>query len=174
MGGDRRTVTMLMADLRGFSSASERQPPEQVLKFLNQYLEIMTDVINCYQGTIDEFMGDGILVLFGAPTTRDDDPDRAMACAIAMQFAVIEGKQIQAKRTDRLLHQVSSQGALLQSPVAIALFSNLKLNLDSPDRTADFYAKVMAEVSGRADSLTYQVRFTFIPPDVLNGLAPLQ
>ena len=163
-----------MADLRGFSSASERQPPEQVLKFLNQYLEIMTDVINCYQGTIDEFMGDEILVLFGAPTTRDDDPDRAVACAIAMQFAVIEGKQIQAKRTDGLLHQVSSQGALLQSPVAIALFSNLKLNLDSPDRTADFYAKVMAEVSGRADSLTYQVRFTFIPPDVLNGLAPLQ
>lgn len=100
--------------------------------------------------------------------------EAAAAIPIPVQFAVIEGKQIQAKRTDGLLHQVSSQGALLQSPVAIALFSNLKLNLDSPDRTADFYAKVMAEVSGRADSLTYQVRFTFIPPDVLNGLAPLQ
>ena len=100
--------------------------------------------------------------------------EAAAASPIPVQFAVIEGKQIQAKRTDGLLHQVSSQGALLQSPVAIALFSNLKLNLDSPDRTADFYAKVMAEVSGRADSLTYQVRFTFIPPDVLNGLAPLQ
>jgi adenylate cyclase len=88
MGGDRRTVTMLMADLRGFSSASEQQSPERVLMFLNQYLEIMTDVINQYQGTIDEFMGDGILVLFGAPTTRDDDPDRAVACAIAMQQAM--------------------------------------------------------------------------------------
>ncbi len=88
MGGDRRTVTMLMADLRGFSAASEQQSPERVLMFLNQYLEIMTDVINRYQGTIDEFMGDGILVLFGAPTTRDDDPDRAVACAIAMQQAM--------------------------------------------------------------------------------------
>ena len=86
MGGDRRTVTMLMADLRGFSSASERQAPEQVITFLNQYLEIMTDVITRHQGTIDEFLGDGILVLFGAPNLRSDDADRAVACAVDMQL----------------------------------------------------------------------------------------
>jgi adenylate cyclase len=301
MGGDRRTVTMLMADLRGFSSASERQPPERVLMFLNQYLEIMTDVINCYQGTIDEFMGDGILVLFGAPTTRSDDPDRAVACAIAMQqamqqvnhhaallgvktiemgvgihtgdvvvgnigslkrakygivgshmnltariesytvggqvliseathqavrstlnthgllqietkgfqqavtlyevqgieghfhlalpentvafdavvipipvqFAVIEGKQIQAARSYGLLRQVSAQGALLQSPIELYPFSNLKINLNQPDRNADFYAKVQSEVSSVSiapDQFIYQVRFTFMPPEVLDSL----
>jgi adenylate cyclase len=90
MGGDRRTVTMLMADLRGFSSASERQAPEQVITFLNQYLEIMTDVITRHQGTIDEFFGDGILVLFGAPTERSDDADRAVACAVDMQLELVK------------------------------------------------------------------------------------
>jgi adenylate cyclase len=90
MGGDRRTVTMLMADLRGFSAASERQAPEQVITFLNQYLEIMTDVITRHQGTIDEFLGDGILVLFGAPTERSDDADRAVACAVDMQLELVK------------------------------------------------------------------------------------
>ncbi len=93
MGGDRRTVTMLMADLRGFSSASERQAPEQVITFLNQYLEIMTDVITRHQGTIDEFLGDGILVLFGAPTERSDDADRAVACAVDMQLELVKVNQ---------------------------------------------------------------------------------
>src|SRR4028118_386720 len=48
----------------------------------------MADVISKYQGTIDEFMGDGILVLFGAPTVREDDSQRAVACAVAMQLAM--------------------------------------------------------------------------------------
>lgn len=86
--GERRKVTILMSDLRGFSSASEQMPPEKVLSFLNIYLEIMTDVITQYQGTIDEFTGDGILVIFGAPTQRADDAQRAVACALAMQLAM--------------------------------------------------------------------------------------
>ena len=91
-----------------------------------------------------------------------------MRNSIPVQFAIIEGKQIQTTRTNGLLCQVSSEGALLQSPVVMALFSNLKLNLNSSDRTADFYAKVIA--SEPTDSFTYQIRFTFIPPDVLNEL----
>jgi adenylate cyclase len=88
LGGERRLVTILMSDLRGFSAACEQHPPEQVLAFLNRYLEIMTDVITEYQGTIDEFLGDAILVIFGAPTQRDDDAERAVACAVAMQLAM--------------------------------------------------------------------------------------
>ncbi|MBD2328103.1 adenylate/guanylate cyclase domain-containing protein [Alkalinema sp. FACHB-956] len=93
LGGERRQITLLMADLRGFSAAAEQQPPENVLAFLNRYLECMTDVITRYQGTIDEFMGDGILVMFGAPTQRPDDADRAIACAIAMQQAIAQVNQ---------------------------------------------------------------------------------
>jgi adenylate cyclase len=93
LGGERRKITILTSDLRGFTSISERLPPEKVLSILNIYLEAMADAITAYQGTIDEFMGDGILVLFGAPTQREDDAERAIACAIAMQRAMTEVNQ---------------------------------------------------------------------------------
>lgn len=88
LGGERRTVTILTSDLRGFTALAERLSPEEVIKVLNIYLGYMADVITKYQGTIDEFMGDGILVLFGAPTAREDDAQRAIACAVAMQLAM--------------------------------------------------------------------------------------
>ncbi len=88
LGGERRKITILTSDLRGFTALSERLQPEEVVKILNFYLSSMADVITTYQGTIDEFMGDGILVLFGAPTLREDDAQRAIACAVAMQLAM--------------------------------------------------------------------------------------
>lgn len=88
LGGERRKITILTSDIRGFTAISERLPPEEVIRIINLYLGYMTDVITQYQGTIDEFMGDGILVLFGAPNKRDDDADRAIGCAIAMQLAM--------------------------------------------------------------------------------------
>ncbi len=88
LGGERRKITILTSDLRGFTALSERLSPEEVIKILNFYLGYMADVITDYQGTIDEFMGDGILVLFGAPVPREDDAQRAIACAVAMQLAM--------------------------------------------------------------------------------------
>lgn len=88
LGGERRTITILTSDLRGFTAVSEEFAPEEVVKILNYYLGYMANIITEYQGTIDEFMGDGILVLFGAPIARKDDADRAIACAIAMQLAM--------------------------------------------------------------------------------------
>lgn len=87
-GGERRKVTVLMSDLRGFSAVSERLAPEKVVTILNIYLGAMADVINQYNGTINEFIGDGIFVMFGAPVSREDDSQRAIACAIAMQLAM--------------------------------------------------------------------------------------
>ncbi|MGD1804359.1 CHASE2 domain-containing protein [Dapis sp. BLCC M126] len=84
----RRKVTILMSDLRGFSAISERSEPETIFAMLNIYLGEMTEVINQYGGTIDEFIGDAILVIFGAPTQREDDAERAVACAVAMQMAM--------------------------------------------------------------------------------------
>jgi adenylate cyclase len=88
LGGERRKVTVLVSDLRGFSAISEQLPPEQVVRILNLYLGAMTDVISQYKGTINEFMGDGIFVIFGAPISRQDDSQRAIACAVAMQLAM--------------------------------------------------------------------------------------
>jgi adenylate cyclase len=88
LGGERRQITLLTSDLRGFTATAEELPPEEVVKILNFYLKHMADIITRYQGTIDEFMGDGILVLFGAPIAREDDEQRAIACAIEMQLAI--------------------------------------------------------------------------------------
>lgn len=88
LGGEKRTVTVMMTDLRGFTAISERLPPESVLNIINIYLETMTEIILEYQGTIDEFIGDAILVLFGAPILRKDDAKRAVACAMEMQMAM--------------------------------------------------------------------------------------
>jgi class 3 adenylate cyclase/CheY-like chemotaxis protein len=89
LGGEHRLVTLLMSDLRGFTPLTEGLSPEQVLTLLNSYLATMADVILAHQGTIDEFVGDGILAIFGAPLAREDDAARAVACAVAMQAAIV-------------------------------------------------------------------------------------
>ncbi|MUG95833.1 CHASE2 domain-containing protein [Scytonema sp. UIC 10036] len=88
LGGERKKITILTSDLRGFTATSERLSAEEVIKIINLYLGYMADVITQYKGTIDEFMGDGILVLFGAPIAREDDAIRAIACAVGMQLAM--------------------------------------------------------------------------------------
>jgi adenylate cyclase len=90
LGGEDRIVTVMMSDLRGFTALTEDLPAVKVVELLNRYLEAMTDVIVRYEGTIDEFIGDAILVIFGAPITRDDDAARAIACALEMQLAMEE------------------------------------------------------------------------------------
>ncbi len=90
LGGEEREVTIMMSDLRGFTAFAERLSPSQVVAFLNRYLEAMVDVITAHQGTIDEIIGDGILVLFGAPIRCEDDVERAVACAVSMQLAMGE------------------------------------------------------------------------------------
>jgi len=88
MGGEVREVAMLMSDLRGFSELSERLGPAAMIGLLNRYLARMTPVILQHRGVIDEFIGDAIFVLFGAPFSRPDDPERAVRCAWAMQEAL--------------------------------------------------------------------------------------
>ncbi|MCK5877696.1 MAG: nitrate- and nitrite sensing domain-containing protein [Candidatus Marithrix sp.] len=88
MGGERREITILTSDLRGFTAQSNKLPSEQVIKILNFYLEVIGEIIAKYNGTINDFLGDGILVFFGAPISRKDDPERAVACAIDMQLAM--------------------------------------------------------------------------------------
>jgi adenylate cyclase len=88
LGGERRRVTILMSDLRGFTSMSESLGPEEVVRTLNGYLGAMAEVIHRHQGLIDEFIGDAVLAIFGAPEPRPDDARRAVACALHMQLAV--------------------------------------------------------------------------------------
>lgn len=88
LGGEKRVVSLLMTDLRGFTGLGERLAPQDLLALLNNYLGAMTEVLLAYAGTIDEFIGDAILAVFGAPQLRSDDAERAVACAVAMQLAM--------------------------------------------------------------------------------------
>jgi adenylate cyclase len=93
LGGEKRLVTIMMTDLRGFTAIGERLPAETVVAMLNIYLEEMTEIILKYQGTIDEFIGDAILAVFGAPVQRDNDARRAVACALEMQLTMTRVNQ---------------------------------------------------------------------------------
>ncbi|MEM1055994.1 MAG: adenylate/guanylate cyclase domain-containing protein [Bacteroidota bacterium] len=90
LDGEMREVSVLMSDLSGFSQISESLPPEAVVRLLNVYLSAMTDVVDRFDGTVDEFIGDAVLAIFGAPIRQQDHADRAVACALAMQAAMDE------------------------------------------------------------------------------------
>ena len=84
LGGERKEMTILFSDVRGFTSFSETHPPEEVVPILNEYLGEMTDVIFKWEGTLDKFMGDAILAFWGAPMRQEDHAERAIKCALEM------------------------------------------------------------------------------------------
>lgn len=85
LGGQKRDISILMSDLRGFTAMSERMDPADLILMLNHYLEEMTDAIQSKGGTIIEFLGDGIFAIFGAPVQSEDHASNAVAAAIDMQ-----------------------------------------------------------------------------------------
>jgi len=85
LGGVSQTITILFADIRGFTSISEHAPPEKIVSLLNRYFSAMTDIIFAHGGTLDKYLGDGLMALFGAPTTTPEDASNALNAAVAMQ-----------------------------------------------------------------------------------------
>ncbi|MFA7555992.1 MAG: adenylate/guanylate cyclase domain-containing protein [Spongiibacteraceae bacterium] len=88
LGGSQRKVTILMADIRDFTTIAEHLAPATVVRLLNIYLGTQCDIIMQHHGTVDEFIGDAILAIFGAPISREDDSFRAIQCALDMQAAM--------------------------------------------------------------------------------------
>ncbi|MHB8836640.1 MAG: CHASE2 domain-containing protein [Candidatus Methylomirabilia bacterium] len=84
LGGDRREVTVLFSDIRGFTTFSERHAPEEVVAVLNEYLGAMTDIVFRWEGTLDKFIGDAVMVFWGAPLPQPDQAERALRCALHM------------------------------------------------------------------------------------------
>jgi adenylate cyclase len=85
LGGVNQTITVLFADIRGFTSLSERENPERVVRLLNRYFTAMTDIIFEHGGTLDKYIGDGLMALFGAPAATPNDAINAAKAAVAMQ-----------------------------------------------------------------------------------------
>jgi class 3 adenylate cyclase len=88
LGGVRQPVAVLFSDLRGFTSYAEKLSPEELVRELNAYLEEMVAVITAHGGVVDKYIGDGIMAVFGAPRTRDDDAARALRTARALVAAL--------------------------------------------------------------------------------------
>ncbi len=95
-GGRVNEVTMLFSDIRGFTTMSDGKPPQEIVNTLNEYFEVMVDVLFKYTGTLDKFVGDEIIGLFGAPIPIDDAPFKAVSCAIAMLQALEEFNRTRA------------------------------------------------------------------------------
>lgn len=89
LGGVSQTITILFADIRGFTRLSEHAPPEKIVGLLNRYFSAMTDIIFAHGGTLDKYLGDGLMALFGAPTATPDDASNALNAAVAMQRRLI-------------------------------------------------------------------------------------
>lgn len=85
LGGEKRDITVLFSDIKNFTAYSENHKPEEVVAILNEYLDGMTDIILKWEGILDKFIGDAIVVFWGAPLKQEDHAERALKCAIEMQ-----------------------------------------------------------------------------------------
>jgi adenylate cyclase len=88
LGGDRRPVTILFSDIRGFTAMAESMGPDAIAQLLTEYFSEMVEIIFEHGGTLDKFVGDAIMALWGAPISHADDPDRALRAAVAMQRGI--------------------------------------------------------------------------------------
>jgi adenylate cyclase len=88
LGGDRRHVSTLFADVRGYTAIAAEHEPEETLDLLNRYLSVVSDAVETQGGTVADLLGDGVFAFFGAPVAHPDDPERAVRAALAMQAAV--------------------------------------------------------------------------------------
>jgi class 3 adenylate cyclase len=157
LGGELRTVSILMSDLRGFSGLTERLGPEMMIGLLNRYLGRMTPVILAHRGTINEFIGDAILVLFGAPFERPDDAERAVRCAAAMQRAMVA---FNAESRAEGLPELVMGIAVHSGPVVAG-------NIGGKDRMKYGVVGPAVNLAGRIESLT-------VGPQVLLSEATLE
>jgi class 3 adenylate cyclase/tetratricopeptide (TPR) repeat protein len=85
MEGERKSVTVMFADVSGFTAMSERLDPEEVHAIMDRAFEVILDAVHRYEGTINQFLGDGVMALFGAPIAHEDHPHRALCASLAIQ-----------------------------------------------------------------------------------------
>lgn len=98
LGGERKRATVLISDIRNFTAISEKFPPEEVVDFLNEYFSEMVSVVIKYEGTLDKFIGDALLAVFGAPIAHADDAKRAVFAALEMQEKLKEFNKKRVKK----------------------------------------------------------------------------
>ncbi len=159
LGGQKRTLTIMMSDLRGFTALSERMEPEDLIALLNHYLEEMTEPIQKYGGTIIEFIGDGILAIYGAPERVEDHAAKAVAAALEMQ----------SKMTDINKWNVERGYPPLEMGIGINTGEVIVGNIGSVKRTKYGVAGAAVNLCGRIESYTTGGQI-LIPPSTKDAI----
>jgi len=144
LGGEEREVSVLMSDLRGFTAMASRLSPQEVIDVLNVYLEAMLDVVGRHQGIVDEIVGDGMLVVFGAPVACDDHAEKAVACGLAMQLAMTEVNERLATKG----------GVELEMGIGVHTGRVIVGNIGSLRRTKYTVVGANVNLAGRIESFT--------------------
>ncbi len=85
LGGELKYITIMFTDIRGFTSISESYPPAEIVSWLNQYFQVMDESVRKYEGMINKYIGDAMMVIFGAPLSMEDHAERAVASALEMR-----------------------------------------------------------------------------------------
>lgn len=140
--GERRTVTVLFSDVVGFTTISEKLDPETVYNIIDESVASFREAIYAHEGTFDKFMGDGVMALFGAPVMHEDDPARAIRCALDMQTAL---KQI--NDTMVVQHGITLQmriGLNLGTVVVGNIGADLKMNYTALGDTVNVASRLQS------------------------------
>jgi adenylate cyclase len=128
LGGERREVTVLFSDIRGFTTFSEKHSPEEVVAMLNEYLAAMTEVIFRWEGTLDKFVGDEIVAFWGAPMEQENHAELAIKCALNME-----------NRLRDLQQKWSAEGkAILEAGIGINTGEVLVGNIGAEGKKMDY------------------------------------
>ncbi|MFQ5947199.1 MAG: adenylate/guanylate cyclase domain-containing protein, partial [Anaerolineae bacterium] len=140
--GERKQVTVLFVDVSGFTSLSERLDPEDVHGFMTQAFELMLAEVHRYEGTVNQFLGDGIMALFGAPIAHEDHGQRAVHTALGIRKA-LEGYQDELQRRRGITFRVR-QGLNTGLVVVGSIGSDLRMDYTAVGDTTNVAARLLA------------------------------
>ncbi len=152
LGGEERVVSVLFTDLAGYSTLSEQMPPPQVMEVLNRYLGEMSELVDAHNGCVIEFLGDGVLAVFGAPNYLPQHEEAAVRCALAMQGRLGELNR-HWQRSEMAHYWRGRAGEGLQSRIGIHTGAVIAGNLGSPSRMKYSVIGDSVNVAARLEAL---------------------
>ena len=157
LGGTRAPISILFADIRNFTTISERHEPERIVEFLNEYFAVMVHEIFAQQGTLDKFMGDGLMAVFGAPISRPDDPARAVRAALGMRRTL---REFNAR-------QSAKGGIEVEIGIGISHGESISGNIGSEQRMEYTVIGDTVNLASRLEGLTKNHRYKILINDVI-------
>src|SRR5262245_5150272 len=140
--GERKQVTVLFADVSGFTAISEKLDPEEVHQLMTRAFELMLGEVHRYEGTINQFLGDGIMALFGAPIAHEDHTQRAVHAGLGMQ-RVLQGYGAELQRTQGITFRVRL-GLNTGLVVVASIGDNLRMDYTAVGDTTNLAARMLS------------------------------